>query len=438
MVLNKDFSQETAALLQEVDSKIESCTPAECIQSLLNLEKNSRHAGDSASTTKLLVKIAEVAFRSADPKFIHDQLLTASKKRGQFKSATVKMVQRAIELAASSTQCPDPISTMKEIISLTEGKIYLEVERARVTKMLATLLFQSGQVREAMDFMLELPIETFGSMEKLEKVEIIIDQLKLAISNGELSKASIIIKKISTQTFQDPAFEALRHDYFSIKRTMDIYNEAFLDVVADCTAIALHQPCSLTQKERVRFLEEATFFCLLASFDCKQQEMLMKLKGQQELIDQSPKTIQLIECFTQQNMIPFQDWIRDYQEFLLQFPQVFSLDEAEGKKRWDSICDKLVEHNLRIIAKYYSEISMVRLVQLLKCSQQKVEELLCNLVVQKAVYARINRPMGIVTFSRELQPEQVLDVWSARLGEISELLMKTSHLVAKEEMLLRK
>lgn len=442
MALNKDFAQETAALLQEVDSKISSSSPAECIQSLLNLEKSTRHAGDSASTTKLLVKIAEVAFLSADPKFIHDQLLTASKKRGQFKSATVKMIQRAIELVASpapsNTQRPDPISTMKEIISLTEGKIYLEVERARVTKLLATLLFQSGQVKEAMDYMLELPIETFGSMEKLEKVGIIIDQLKLAISNGELSKASIIIKKISPQTFQDPAFEALRHDYFSIKRTMDIYNEAFLEVVADCTAIALHQPCTLSQRDRVRFLDEATFFCLLASFDCKQQEMLMKLKQQQELIDHSPKTIQLIECFTQQNMIPFQDWVRDYQEFLFQFPQVFSLEDAEGKKRWDSICDKLVEHNLRIIAKYYSEISMVRLVQLLKCSQQKVEELLCSLVVQKAVYARINRPLGIVTFTKELQPEQVLDIWSARLGEISELLMKTSHLVAKEEMLLRK
>jgi 26S proteasome regulatory subunit N5 len=438
MALNKDLSQETEALLQEVQSKIAFSTPTECIQLLLNLEKSTRHAGDSASSTRLLIKIAEIAFLSKDPQFIHDQLLTASKKRGQFKSAIVKMIQRAIELASSSADCPDPIRTMKEIISLTEGKIYLEVERARVTKLLATLLFQAGQVKEAMEFMLELPIETFGSMEKLEKVEIIIDQLKLAISNGELSKASIIIKKISPQTFQDPAFESLRQDFFSLKRTMDIYNEAYLEAVADCTEIALHQPNSLSQRERVRFLEEAVFFSLLASFDCKQQEALMKLKQQKELIDHSPKTIQLIECFTQQNMIPFQQWIGEYQEFLLQFPQVFSLSEAEGKKRWNSLCDKLIEHNLRIIAKYYSEISMARLVDLLKCNQQKVEELLCALVVQKAVYARINRPAGLVTFDRELQPEQVLDIWSARLGEISELLIKTSHLVAKEEILLRK
>lgn len=95
----------------------------------------------------------------------------------------------------------------------------------------------------------------------------------------------------------------------------------------------------------------------------------------------------------------------------------------------------MIEHNLRIIAKYYREVSISRLVQLLKCSTEKVEELLCGLVVQKAIYARINRPTGIVNFCKELKPEQVLDIWSGRLGEISELLLKTSHLVVKEQML---
>lgn len=54
--------------------------------------------------------------------------------------------------------------------TITAGKIYVEVERARLTKRVVDKLEKEGKVEEAWKELLELQVETFGSMEVKEKV----------------------------------------------------------------------------------------------------------------------------------------------------------------------------------------------------------------------------------------------------------------------------
>ena len=54
--------------------------------------------------------------------------------------------------------------------TVTAGKIYVEVERARLTLKLSAMKEQDGDVNEAANILQELQVETFGSMEKKEKV----------------------------------------------------------------------------------------------------------------------------------------------------------------------------------------------------------------------------------------------------------------------------
>lgn len=49
-------------------------------------------------------------------------------------------------------------------------QIYVEVERARLTHRLAQLREEEGDVATAADIIQELQVETYGSMEKREKV----------------------------------------------------------------------------------------------------------------------------------------------------------------------------------------------------------------------------------------------------------------------------
>lgn len=74
---------------------------------------------------------------------------------------------------------------------------------------------------------------------------------------------------------------------------------------------------------------------------------------------------------------------------------------------------------------------MERLTELLDLSPAKTERTLCKLVTDKTVYARIDRPKGIVTFKAKQTNYQILNDWSGDIGKILNLVEKTSHLVSK-------
>ena len=74
---------------------------------------------------------------------------------------------------------------------------------------------------------------------------------------------------------------------------------------------------------------------------------------------------------------------------------------------------------------------MSRLTELLDLPLLKTERTLCKLVTDKTVYARIDRPAGIVTFKQKTSINAVLNNWSGDIGKMLSLVEKTSHLVSK-------
>ena len=65
---------------------------------------------------------------------------------------------------------------------------------------------------------------------------------------------------------------------------------------------------------------------------------------------------------------------------------------------------------------------------------QESEDFLSQLVTKKTIYARIDRPAGIVTFRQNKDPNEVLNEWSHNLNSLMALVSKTTHLINKEEM----
>ena len=59
--------------------------------------------------------------------------------------------------------------------------------------------------------------------------------------------------------------------------------------------------------------------------------------------------------------------------------------EAVCAERWKDVDTRVVEHNIRVIAKCYSKIRSARLAMLLDKSQDETEENLSKLVVAKSV-----------------------------------------------------
>lgn len=81
--------------------------------------------------------------------------------------------------------------------------------------------------------------------------------------------------------------------------------------------------------------------------------------------------------------------------------------------------------NVRVIAKYYTRITLVRLTALLDLTPQQAEETLSRLVVAGTVWARIDRPAGIVNFRNKRSAEDVMNDWSSDMQKLLGLVEKT-------------
>jgi 26S proteasome regulatory subunit N5 len=122
-----------------------------------------------------------------------------SKKHGQLKQATTKMVQVVMAFLDETPDLDTKLSIIETLRTVTEGKIFVEVERARVTKILSDIKKEQGDLKAATEILCELQVETFGSMERREKTEFILAQVALCIESGDWTQAGILSRKISTK-----------------------------------------------------------------------------------------------------------------------------------------------------------------------------------------------------------------------------------------------
>lgn len=87
--------------------------------------------------------------------------------------------------------------------------------------------------------------------------------------------------------------------------------------------------------------------------------------------------------------------------------------------------------NIRVVAGYYTRITLSRLSTFLSLPTNETEQFLSRLVTSKTVYAKIDRPAGIVTFVRPKTGDEVLNEWSSDVGKLMGLVEKSCHLIAK-------
>ena len=98
----------------------------------------------------------------------------------------------------------------------TEGIVYVEVERARATQTLAAFKESDGQLKEAFELLQEVAVETFSSMERKEKYNFIMEQMRLALLTDQFNQAQILSRKINPKIFNNESDEAFQVNYFFI------------------------------------------------------------------------------------------------------------------------------------------------------------------------------------------------------------------------------
>ncbi|CAG8526886.1 12562_t:CDS:10 [Ambispora gerdemannii] len=426
---DQDFSPLVDQLLPETEALAKQGLLNQALEQLLSLEKQTRQAADLESSTRVLAHIVSLIHTYGDWKLLNEYVILLTKKHGQLKQAITKMIQETMSYLDDTPDLNTKLELIVTLRTVTEGKIYVEVERARLTRMLSKIREDEGKLNEAADILQELQVETFGSMEKREKTDFILEQMRLTLAKQDYTRTQIVSRKINIKFFAEPEQQDLKLRYYQLMIQHALHEEEYLNVCKYYRQV-YDTPSIKDDETKWRdVLQNVIYFIVLSPYDNEQNDLLHRIYEDPNLIKLSLH-YELVKCFITPELMRWPRIQELYGVALIQTP-VFSQSDEAGKKRWQ----ELHKRNIRVVAKYYTRIRTKRLTQLLDLNEQDTEDFLSKLVVSKTIYAKIDRPDGIVSFATPKDANTVLNDWSNNVNSLLGLIEKTCHLITKEEML---
>lgn len=312
-------------------------------------------------------------------------------------------------------------------------------------------------------------------MTRREKTEFILEQVALCIESGDWTQAQILSRKISTRYFarkpkktpeqleaerkkkeeedkkrqpSDPPVEPTEDDvtdlklrYYEQQVTLAKHDGAFLDACKHYRQVLDTESVENNPEQLRATLQRVIYFILLAPYDNEQSDLLHRINLDARNLAEVPKDAALLKQFTISELMRWPMVEQQYGEHLLSTVDIFSKDKTveDGKafSRYEALRHRVIEHNVRVVAKYYTRITFPRLTELLDLSEEETEKYISDLVTKKTVFARIDRPARVVDFEVRRGPDEVLDEWSGSMKGLLGLLERVGHLIQREEMMAR-
>lgn len=346
-----------------------------------------------------------------------------------------------------------------------------------MTRILSNIQHQQSKVTAAKDTLCELQVETFGSMTRREKTEFILDQVGLCIEDGDWTQASILGRKISTRYFArkpkktaeqiekekkekeerdrknndtapgDLAEEPIDDDvtdlklrYYEQQITIAKHDDKYLEACKHYRQVLDTEAVENDPDKLSAALQRVIYFILLAPYDNEQSDLLHRIAQDSRIAVSCPSEAELLKRFTVPELMRWPAIESNFGKQLTStdiFDHTKNEEDPKAHQRWLDFRKRVIEHNVRVIAKYYTRIHFSRLTSLLDLPAQETEKYISDLVTSKTIYARIDRPAQIVTFEKKRDADEVLNEWSGNMKSLLGLLERIDHLITKEEMMAR-
>ncbi|CAL8471167.1 g10709 [Coccomyxa elongata] len=427
------------------------------LECLLSLEKQHRLGEDITATKLCCTAILDALFEAKEWKLLNEHILLLAKRRSQLKQAVQAFVRQAMGYIDQTPDKETRIELIKTLQTVTEGKIFVEIERARLTRQLAKLKEEEGKIDEAAEILQEVAVETFGAMAKTEKIFYILEQVRLCLDRKDYIRAQILAKKVSPRAFVDqsnkkgqnagevgiegttiqaadagtPSLEELKLMYYRLLIRYHEHNNSYIDICRCYRSIYEVPSIAEDPAKWGPVLKRICWYVVLAPASSDQVTLLETTAADKKLLE-LPAYKELLQTFITKEVRWWSAFEKEYAEEVAAEESVFGGEP--GEKRRADLRLRVIEHNVLVIAKYYSRITLARLAQLLDLSPADTEKHLSDMVVAGALTARIDRPAGIVRFAARQQPATLLNGWARNIGRLLDVVEKATQNIQKESM----
>jgi 26S proteasome regulatory subunit N5 len=427
----EDYTKETEEVITRSETMAKAGRLDEAVEDILTLEKKTRGASDGISTSKLLVHLIKLFYEANEWSKLREHIVMLSKKRGQLKRAITNMVHLAMEWLEVLTK-EKKIELIETLQEVTDGKIFVEVEQARLTKIMAEMKEAEGNVEEAANLLQEVQVETFGAMDKFEKTKYILNQMRLVLLKKDFVRTQIISRKINPKLLDGDDFQELKLEYYGYMVRYWLHEKKLLDVSKSYLSMFNTKMVQEDETKWKPILTSHVIYLALSSYDNEQADMLYKLDTMEaQKLDKEPVFKQLVKTFIRKELVT---WPLA-QAAELQAHAAFQESPHEGgAARWDMLRKRVMQKNIKVVSEYYDQIHTKRLCELIGMDDKETEAELSELVCSKFVHAKIDRPAGTIKFGQKTNYTDTLNDWSGNISKMLDLVENTCQLIQKEQM----
>jgi len=437
-----ELRAEMAPVLVKAAGQAKAGDLAGALEILFKLEKKARLAMIHEVTKDVALEMLKMCHEAGDWASYRSTIVALSKRRQQHSTVIGASVKSSMPLVDKTPDKATKLQFVETLRTVTEGKIFLEVQRARLTRILVGLKEEDGDIDSASSIMQEVQVETFGTMEQAEKVEFILEQIRLCLAQKDWVRVQIIQKKIDRKAIDDEKLQELKLRFYRMLNQLYAHEDNTLALAR--SHLAMHRT-KIVQEDAVQWknaLTTASLFVVLSAHGKDQSDLLNRTQTMEsEKLKQIPQYEDLLKQFTTQEIIAW-PLEKSLQETLGKH-SVFSDEKLWGEclKKWtERLRKRVLQHNVRVMSKYYSRVRLGRLAELIGLPEAEAERLVADMVssldddLSEPLYAKIDRPAGIISFARPLAADAQLSNWAVNISKVLDLVEKTKHLIDRENM----
>lgn len=377
------------------------------LEKLHNLEKQCRKLVDPMKASRILTAIVRILFATNQWEKLSEAILYLSKRPSQFDSAVQCMIQQCMAMIENCPLSQQRVFLIETLCCVCRGKLSMEIEYARLTKMLATHKEQAGELTEAAAIMNKLQVDVLIEMDRRERIALILDQIRLNLLTKCPDIAHIFATRIKPTAFTGVEYNRLKFKYYGLRIQIDrdrnnLETSKHFQAVLD--TVEMRQ-----SSKRKKLLTFAILYCVLNVYTVEQYNMMVCLMKHQ-FAEEVPVAVNILRLMLSTELISW-NLFCDTFKIELEKLTMFNVGNKHGIRCWRELIFRIIEHNIRIISMYYIRITMKRISELLELTAEKCEEILCRMIGERLVRAKIDRPAGIVVFDVDRMANEDLNDW---------------------------
>ncbi len=301
------------------------------------------------------------------------------------------------------------------------------------------MLVAQKEIDKAADFIQEVQIETYGSIDKKEKLNYILYQMWIMLLKQDYVRTYIIGKKIDPPHLNEKGLEEQKIQFYKLMILYYLHEKLHIDIAKSYKTIydTIKDNADLDAKLHVKksSFENYVWFLLLSPYSNEKVDFLnITNTFYRKELEANPLLDEHIKYYLAREVIPLYSdklWekVKSYEPFV----KTDSMENAP--LHFECLQKELIHHNLKVVETYYSRINMSRLAALNNVSVDVVETEISAMVCDKLLRAKIDRIMGVVDFRRQMQPHDTMNEWGTDIKSLLNLVEETCHLINREHVI---